>query len=640
MKSPKPSKWEVRAGKTATPSEVAKEMLRSHATKGRTLALPYLSVTGPALRTNSVPSTDFKVMVQPSVSARCPLRLLEVKSVGSSLGLRAWTAIPSPREAAEPPMPERAASRRPAAETPWSKFKARADAVHRRRMAVIKGAPGLFMRFHCSRPPARPREAERPNSPSYLDPRGLGPRLAGIPPGVPVGRQLHFRLMPLLILVIFLRTHAAVADGKQGSNSSAPPASAPTPAQPPTTAPSPAHPSQTPSEPVQTPPLDAEGPVAAGAGTTSGAPAAGAEDFASSPALPTTGAGPIRPSQSPGRFASGSIAAAGAQAAGLSEAWRLRELEAGLGGGAGRRLPASLPPGRNEYGEVSFDPARPMNGDELVVAAMSGYGPVFAHLGLSVGRDASGRSVIIRMDGALAGPGDLAGAQAAIVKEPRALLTRPDFFEVVSRAEFSDLKGALRSGGNADAFRHIGMSREERDILWNESCDRVSGDCNSASRRGGYKKSEFLSPEELEAVWDRVFESGQAELEAENARVSRSALEEASAKLARRLGFGAGAKEAVAGWLNTLFGRTPEDIGGDSIQAAQSQGQSSGVEKVHWPDSSQPRRLEKSGAPHPRGLRRPLMPSAPPPSRPPVWTVFALVGVGLLALGFRAAGRK
>lgn len=162
-------------------------------------------------------------------------------------------------------------------------------------------------------------------------------------------------------------------------------------------------------------------------------------------------------------------------------------------------------------------PGAPATERELIASSYSGFSASFKKVGLRVGADAQGRARIEDAGGRPASPERLAALRAQIDSEPRALLTRPDFFQVIPRSRFNALKSAYRASPQlrSTAFQDIGAASGGRDFAWTRSCHRLSGGCNPASAEARYERGEFVSPETLEGVYERVEESDAASLDAD-----------------------------------------------------------------------------------------------------------------------------
>ena len=179
---------------------------------------------------------------------------------------------------------------------------------------------------------------------------------------------------------------------------------------------------------------------------------------------------------------------------------------AGNPAGSGRGGGSSGKAGSALGGAMSGDPANPKSSGDLFAASAGGFRGSFAALGLKTGRSPSGAPAILRADGALASPSELAGLRARIQSEPAALMQRPDFFNVISRERFNSLKTsyAIRPDLGATAFKHIAMTPEQRDFTRSESCTVLSGKCNPYTRQLSYRKGEYVSPEELDEIETKI----------------------------------------------------------------------------------------------------------------------------------------
>jgi len=153
-------------------------------------------------------------------------------------------------------------------------------------------------------------------------------------------------------------------------------------------------------------------------------------------------------------------------------------------------------------------PARERSVPELALAARAGYAETFREQGLKVGAGPRGEPAIQRADGTPATEPELDRLRAALRAEPAALMRRPDFFTVLPREKFADLKRdfAARPELRATAFKDIGMTAQARDFQWSVSCSGLSGTCNPHAAQGSYRKGQDVPPEDLDAVWSAAQE--------------------------------------------------------------------------------------------------------------------------------------
>lgn len=142
-----------------------------------------------------------------------------------------------------------------------------------------------------------------------------------------------------------------------------------------------------------------------------------------------------------------------------------------------------------------------------------GYAPVLQSLGLKTVKDAEGRPALIKTDGTPAGTAELSRLSARLRAEPEALLKRPDFFQVVRRGDYDDLKSRWTqwSAAYPADSRHAGLDGERRDFRWSSSCTGVSGDCNPHAGGRSYKKNDLIPPEMLRAMIARMKSDAEAE---------------------------------------------------------------------------------------------------------------------------------
>ncbi len=135
-----------------------------------------------------------------------------------------------------------------------------------------------------------------------------------------------------------------------------------------------------------------------------------------------------------------------------------------------------------------------------------GYAPAIESLGLKTVKDSDGGMTVVKEDGSPATEEDLSRLGERLRSEPAALLKRPDFFKVVQRSDYDDLKKrwARLSSSYSEDTRHMGLDDEERDFTWESSCSGVDGDCNPHVGGRSYRKNDFIFPETLREVIARI----------------------------------------------------------------------------------------------------------------------------------------
>ena len=177
-------------------------------------------------------------------------------------------------------------------------------------------------------------------------------------------------------------------------------------------------------------------------------------------------------------------------------------LGAGAGPGAAQAAAAASP--LAPRAPVSL--ADPKTPQDLVVAAHSGFSETFRSLGLKTGRGASGEAAVLRLDGRPATEGELDRLRERIAAEPAALMRRPDFFQVLPREKFDDLKAGYQAQAQVPqpAFKDVGMTEQNRDFQWSASCSRVSGGCNPVVQQNFYRRGEDVAPEALGRIWSAL----------------------------------------------------------------------------------------------------------------------------------------
>lgn len=161
----------------------------------------------------------------------------------------------------------------------------------------------------------------------------------------------------------------------------------------------------------------------------------------------------------------------------------------GVAGGAG----SSGPP---------TDPTNPVTAQDLAAASRAGFKGSFDAVGLKMGW----KSDIVRSDGSPATMQDLDNLRNHIKSEPAALMWRPDFFDVIPREGFADLKQQYSNRPELaqEEFKHIEMSESNRDFLRSKSCVRMSGNCNRYGRQASYRRGEYVPPEDLNSIWNKI----------------------------------------------------------------------------------------------------------------------------------------
>lgn len=185
------------------------------------------------------------------------------------------------------------------------------------------------------------------------------------------------------------------------------------------------------------------------------------------------------------------------------------------GGGPAREAAASRSrPGGSPAGQATgvaggmggsgppTDPTNPATPQDLAVASRSGFKGSFEAVGLKMGWQAD----IVRADGSPATMQDLDNLRNHIKSEPTALMWRPDFFDVIPRESFADLKRQYtdRPELAQEEFKHIELSESNRDFLRSKSCVRMSGNCNRYGTQASYRRGEYVPPEDLSNIWSKL----------------------------------------------------------------------------------------------------------------------------------------
>ncbi len=241
----------------------------------------------------------------------------------------------------------------------------------------------------------------------------------------------------------------------------------------------------------------------------------------------------------------------------------------GAGGGAGK---TAAQDGGQAKTESSANAASPKSTGDLLLASASGFKGSFDELGLRMGRGADGKPQVQTKSGATASAAEVAALQERIASEPTALMRRPDFFDVLPREEFQELKEDFQGRGDLKEtdFKHIEMSMSQRDFLRSSSCQKMSGDCNRHMTQMSYRKGEDVPPEDLKKIHvairpkPRQAADEAEELDEDSGHESASAGDEESAPAASP-------KSAVKGLykkLNGLITGVLGIFGGDQTPAA------------------------------------------------------------------------
>ncbi|MBI2386324.1 MAG: hypothetical protein HYV14_09965 [Elusimicrobia bacterium] len=304
-------------------------------------------------------------------------------------------------------------------------------------------------------------------------------------------------------------------------------------------------------------------------------------------------------------------------------------------------LPAEEPPagsaGPSQPGTAAA-PAGTRSVPELALAARTGYAATFREQGLKVGAGPRGEPAIQRADGTPATEPELDRLREALRAEPAALVRRPDFFAVLPREKFADLKRdfAARPELRATAFKDIGMTAQARDFQWSASCSGLSGTCNPHAAEGSYRKGQDVPPEDLDAVWSAAQEEidGEDEGFGEYTEEDRR-LAAAEDLAAEKLGAGGRRSPSLASLLARM-GELARGLGGSAGGSA--------PEAVHAPSvAREPASAAEgvspvsAGAPGSPSPRASAAPSAPPPPPEERRTAERKTGVYVLAVVAAAA---
>lgn len=226
-----------------------------------------------------------------------------------------------------------------------------------------------------------------------------------------------------------------------------------------------------------------------------------------------------------GEASAGPPLPAGQEEARREEAGRRRESVARGAAGAADAIRRSFLPADEMAGPGAAGPQRnagagsgearpayssdPRSVPEMALAARTGYAATFRDQGLKIGAGPRGEPAILRDDGSPASPADLARLRRTLGEEPEAPRRRPDFFQVLPREKFADLKSdfAARPDLRATVFQDIGMTARQRDFQWSASCSGLSGNCNPLAAQASYRKGQDVAPEVLDSAWTAAQEA-------------------------------------------------------------------------------------------------------------------------------------
>jgi hypothetical protein len=107
---------------------------------------------------------------------------------------------------------------------------------------------------------------------------------------------------------------------------------------------------------------------------------------------------------------------------------------------------------------------------------------------------------VLKLNGDPASAAEVGKLAARIASEPSALTRRPDFFQVIPREVYNQLKSDFTGHPARQDTLYKHMSLTSRDFEWSSSCSRVSEDCNLHAQSASYRKGDYVQPEDLAAV--------------------------------------------------------------------------------------------------------------------------------------------
>ncbi|MCM2304366.1 MAG: hypothetical protein NDJ72_06665 [Elusimicrobia bacterium] len=174
----------------------------------------------------------------------------------------------------------------------------------------------------------------------------------------------------------------------------------------------------------------------------------------------------------------------------------------GSPGGAHRSAPGGTAPV-----PAPSAPAAPGPPASEIASWMGPYSSLLASRGLVAERAPDGKLRFRRKDGSAATKEEVESLRQAAEREPGALAKYPDFFSAISRSDFGSLRGEYQKNPDRPTFKDVDMTRDQRqDLVWDRSCDKLSGECNAHADEKGYKKNEFVKPKAARSMWQELLE--------------------------------------------------------------------------------------------------------------------------------------
>lgn len=279
----------------------------------------------------------------------------------------------------------------------------------------------------------------------------------------------------------------------------------------------------------------------------------------------------------------------------------------------------------------------PKNKQDLLAAVRSGFGESLGANGLKLAADSQGKATIVTSDGSPAGQDQLDLLAEHISREPVMLTKRPDFFKVLPREKFKELKEDIKRpepGGEA-VFKDVALTGNDRDFAWAQTCGGVSGGCNSYVRRASYRGGDYVEPEDLGQLWRAVRQPGgrvaEGSAPAEEKRVNARSIR---ARLNVVLG---GIKQIFLDTKDVKSGGAGGVGGGSSVAGVFSGmfnwGSKPGKQVVY----TEAPKKEKTVVPGQAELASPVAASLPSEKVPAAGMGLGLAVVGLAALAFKRA---
>ena len=261
------------------------------------------------------------------------------------------------------------------------------------------------------------------------------------------------------------------------------------------------------------------------------------------------------------------------------------------------------------------NPAEPRTASDLLLASHTGFAASIQAQGFKVGPGPSGAPAVLAANGTPATPAEIARLASFLRTEPTALMHRPDFFSVLPRTRFDELKADYRANPSSPgpAFQDIGMTAAGRDFRWSASCGALQGGCNPVAGDKPYRKGEDVAPEDLNRVWKKMAADQKDDEEGMDDYSAADRKEIAAAELAeeRLRGGGRRTGPSLAGILSGLgsMAEDARDFAGFGGRDASGPGGSADFAGAGSGPSGGPRSSASLAAGEARGLKEWTVPS-------------------------------